>query len=290
MRREYPHEHPRDIRRRRFLRTALLVGVLVLSLLGGTLYTLRRPELRIQEVQVFGVTGEREVRVRDGVEQIRAREGARLVPRDTFLLPVSEVERALRAEFHFIEVVDVHIQGVVRPTLSVTITERVPYAVWCRESGVAPCYFIDAAGLIFAPADGFAEYVLFDGGAVASTSDPLGGRIFGDGVYIDALYTELAHRGYDVTRVSLFADELTLTLAQGYMVRVVSGDSVADVVSALTVALASEALRGKTQELEYVDIRFENRVYYAFKGSTEEEVSPAVGGESTEIPSAEEGE
>lgn len=287
LRREYPHEHPRVIRRRRLLRRALLIGVLLLSLAGGALYTVHRPELRIQEVHIFGVSGEREVWVRDSIEVMRARERARLIPRDTFLLSRSQMEHALLAEFHFIEAGDVRVRGVVHPTLLVTVTERVPYAVWCANPAQAACYFIDAAGLVFSPADGFAEYVLFDGGMIASTTEPLGQRVFSDGVYIDALYTELVHRGYDVTRMSLSADEITLTLAQGYTVRVVSGDSVADIVSALTVALASEALRGKTQELEYVDIRFENRVYYAFKGGGPETVPHTAEEDFAETPAME---
>jgi hypothetical protein len=62
-------------------------------------------------------------------------------------------------------------------------------------------------------------------------------------------------------------DEVVYRLAEGFEVRSVVS-SLTELKATLSLVLASEALRGKRSELEYVDIRFKNRVYYRFKSDT----------------------
>ena len=52
----------------------------------------------------------------------------------------------------------------------------------------------------------------------------------------------------------------------GFAVRASFGNDGEAVVKNLQLVLSSDVLRGRESELEYVDLRFGNRVYYKLKG------------------------
>jgi hypothetical protein len=76
----------------------------------------------------------------------------------------------------------------------------------------------------------------------------------------------LGKAGYAVIYARVAGDEVTYHLAEGFEVRSVA-NRLPELKATVSLALASEALRGKRGELEYVDVRFKNRVYYRFKGA-----------------------
>jgi hypothetical protein len=80
-------------------------------------------------------------------------------------------------------------------------------------------------------------------------------------------YESLSKAGYTVLYARVASDEVTYHLAEGFEVRSVVS-ALPELKGTLSLVLASEALRGKRSELEYVDIRFKNRVYYRFKSDT----------------------
>ena len=98
--------------------------------------------------------------------------------------------------------------------------------------------------------------------------DPLGqtylaGRLTG----VLTVLERLGQRGYAAEKViAENAQDFSVLVSRGFYIRATYGANVEQLIRNLELALASEALVGKEQTLEYVDLRFGNRVYYKMKG------------------------
>lgn len=62
--------------------------------------------------------------------------------------------------------------------------------------------------------------------------------------------------------------------AQGFTVKAAFGTSPDTLVKNLNLVLSSDALKDKREKLEYIDLRFGDRVYYKLKGETETSGAP----------------
>ncbi len=63
--------------------------------------------------------------------------------------------------------------------------------------------------------------------------------------------------------------DFAVSLAGGYFLKASFGTAPQTLVRNLELVLSAPALAGKTAELEYVDLRFGDRVYYRLKGQDE---------------------
>ncbi|MEK9154173.1 MAG: hypothetical protein AAB798_01745, partial [Patescibacteria group bacterium] len=82
-----------------------------------------------------------------------------------------------------------------------------------------------------------------------------------------ALLERLGQAGFSSSEIIVKDDQdFSVRLQQGFEIRVSYGADAGALVKNLELILASEPLRGKESELEYVDLRFGNRVYYKLKG------------------------
>jgi len=208
-----------------------------------------------------------------------------LSPINIFLYPRAALEEAVRAYFPRIKSVRISRDSLLATALVVEVEEREMYARWCMDEhsdftaeAVESCYLLDTDGLIFAPADsppsGFSTPYTFRG-ALASTSTPVGqvylpGRFSG----VVALLERLGQAGFSPLLIAIKdQQDFTIKLARGFTLRTSFGADVNALVKNLELVLSSEALRGRESQLEYVDLRFGNRVYYKLVNSEQKTVN-----------------
>lgn len=183
---------------------------------------------------------------------------------NVFLYPRAEIEMALTDFFPRVESARISRESLLGNAITVSIAERKPFAKWCLDIDV--CYAMDRSGFIFAFASTtprFETVYVFEGPLPAIGSSIgqtyLPGRFFG----VLALLERLGEAGFSPQRISVEDDQdFSVALAEGFELRVSFGADVGAIVKNLELVLSSEVLRGKESELEYVDLRFGNRVYY----------------------------
>lgn len=190
---------------------------------------------------------------------------------NVFLYPRAEIESALADFFPRIESATLSRESLLSGVVVVTLKERTPYARWCSSDG--PCFAMDTGGVIFESAtttDAFETHYIFEG-SFAAGEDPRAKKYLpGQFAAVLALLERLGQAGYAAERVSVEeGQDFAIFLAEGFSLRVSFGTDVATVAKNLELVLASEALRGKERVLDYVDLRFGNRVYYKLKGGEE---------------------
>jgi cell division septal protein FtsQ len=195
----------------------------------------------------------------------------------TILFPDERLSAGLQAAFPDIGEVDVSVEAP--HTLSVTIAERQSDGIWCAyervtAGGVPACYFYDEQGVIYdeAPnaARGFLITVVRDERATAQS---LGTRVLDAETlsYVGELTAALA-RAYVKPRYLVLAQNGEVRAGFGdtweaYFARTVAATTQAD---ALGLVLQEE-VGSQSGELEYVDVRLGNKVFYKYR-----EREPAV--------------
>lgn len=280
--REPPKRKTLRVRRRRTRALAILAlaTFVVLSAFGVRALSYL-PRFSIDRIEIAGTEEVEPELVRALVEtKLEGDAFALLSPRNIFFYPRGAIEAALREYVPRIESAKVARESLLATAISVTVKEREAFARWCTrgftDSGGATfdCYAMDTTGYIFAPATTSARFAtahVFEG-SISDDSSPIGetylpGRFAG----VLTLLERLGQAGISAEKVSLDGEQdFSVELSRGFEIRTTFGTDVGLLVKNLELILASEALRGKEGELEYIDLRFGNRVYYKLKGGEQQ--------------------
>ena len=205
-----------------------------------------------------------------------------------FLYQPSRVRDALLTQFPPLKSARVGRSSPLSTTVEIALEEREAYALWCES--IARCYDMDKDGFVFAPLEassnsgttsdgkpltGFAQsggshsspYVFY-GGISDASSAPIGSH-FAEG-HFEGLLTfleSLAHEGFtpEGARVENERD-MTIQLKNSFYLKASFGESAQDLVKNLQLVLASDTLKDKHGQIEYIDLRFGDRVYYKLRG------------------------
>ncbi len=285
--------------RRRLRRRRVFIALIFLSLLiiGGVLYVLQQNELRITRVQIFGAD--------QSLSDIAlaAMQGTYLgvIPRDsTFFFPASRIRTDIIALHPDIAAVSIFRSGLTG--LSIRINDRAPIALWC---GLTPtfiastteahgsseyCYVFDASGFIFAAqatsTDTINNFKLYAPlapletpaqartgvsdtlsltGRVGDIQEPLRATI----AHADQLPAtfdlarQLATFGSPVVSIIVRGDEVDDMLGSGTRVTYVLGNE----KNAFTALMsARQNMNLADGSIEYVDLRFDGKVYLKKNG------------------------
>ncbi|KKW43744.1 MAG: hypothetical protein UY97_C0008G0015 [Parcubacteria group bacterium GW2011_GWB1_57_6] len=271
-------------RRSRRRRVLFAFFVLCLVLLFATVYGLRQSAVRISHVEIFGLSAMPAHAGQAGADASLSRYVTDamhgwywgIIPRDSiFFFPEDGIRSGILAAHRNIAAVSIFRNGFTG--LSLKVDTRTPIARWCG-SATPPqagppeeqCYVFDASGFIYAAAsstqtvNAFAVYAPLDpargGPPAASETEPLEATI-ADAEKLPAVFDfarELATLGSPTTRIAIHDGEVNDYLASGTRVTYVLGHE-QDAFTALVSA--RENLNLSDGSLEYVDLRFDGKVY-----------------------------
>lgn len=121
--------------------------------------------------------------------------------------------------------------------------------------------------------DSFATPYTFAGDVIGSTSDksPIG-HSFAPSHFegMLALLQFLKENGFSPLGARIEKDnDFSIPFEAGFYIKASFGASAEDLAKNLVLVLSSEPLKEKQSEIEYIDLRFGNRVYFKLKGEAE---------------------
>lgn len=266
--------------RRRRARYIALVAIILFAV--GGIYTVHwssyRPSVRVQEVSVRGTTLQNPEDVSIYVRTHLSAGETQFIARDNiFSYPKEELRAGIIRNFPRLKSVRIGRSSFLGTTLIVNVDERTPLGTWCAPgAATSSCHVFDDSGLIFAQAEDAPRpdvaYLFFGGvnpeNAIGSVFLP--GKLV---AVLDLLQRMREARFVPAAFHVLDEKDYMIDLENGYTIKASFGQSIDTIVHNLELVSVSEALRGRETELEYIDLRFGNRVYYKFKG--EESPAPA---------------
>ena len=271
---------PRMPLRARRRRVRALAAFAVFALAGGAAYAVSYasylPRFTVGELRVTGATTVPQALVKDYAEtQLYDGSYRFLSPQNIFLYNPARLAREIAGFFPRIRSVQVTRDSMFATAVTVAVSERQPYALWCLDASRASCYQMDSDGFIFADAGGAASsapaspsgYVFF-GGLDASAQNPIGHSFSAAHLpSILALLQLLAQSSLAPTGAAVVnGQDFIVPLAAGYYLKASFGEDPRQLVSNLQLVLSSDTLAGKEDQLEYVDLRFGDKVYYKLRG------------------------
>ena len=262
---------PLKVRRARAKRI-FLIGVSVLALLcvAGLFYVAWLPALRVQTVTAEGLNSEGTVAIAQ-----QSLQGTHLfiVPRNSlFFVPESDMRKRILAEFPDIVAVSFKSSGLTG--LHVVPVARTSAFVWCgveRVGSTDPCYAADPDGLIFAPYTSdvpmasstlqLRMYAPIEGDVLA----PVRAHIANTKNIPNTLQLARALKtlNANIAEVAFRGDEADLYTAGGTRITYIVGQ---EREAATLAASVFPTLSLNDGSVDYVDLRFESKVYLRKQG------------------------
>ena len=242
----------------------LLGTFLVASILGGVVYLLRYPAWQIADIVLSGFERVSSTDVEAKIQEDLRGSFAIVLPRSSyFLFDSAASEEKILKDFPRLE--SVQIRKEFPSKISVVAKEREFWAIYCAgESG--RCGYSDRTGFVYEEAPvstGSLILTVFrDTGGVQIPSQSLERAL----VEKFILFSELLKNetGEEVESFILSGgldDEFRARVRSGFFLYVKRDDDFAGVVKTLKIFLEKE-IGEKKRSLEYVDLRFGNKIFY----------------------------
>lgn len=255
---------------------AIPAGVIVLA--GLLAWVSRWRPFVLSEVVVSGTSVVDPGEIESFVRGELAGSSRLIFPRASkFLYPKGEIASDLLNAFPRLRVAKLESRG---SRLEVKVAERVPAYLWCRGmpgGERASCYFLDEEGFVFSDAPSFSgnAYFTFYGYFYGYFDDAAPLRQWyvsrQDFAEIARLLKAAADAGVAADAFVIEGSDYSLHLASGGSVRF-RKDQDLGVVADTIVALAEDTKlfsKKGASALEYVDLRFGNKIYYRLVGDNQ---------------------
>jgi cell division septal protein FtsQ len=199
--------------------------------------------------------------------------------RNMFLYPHRAIEASVTERYAKIQKATIETEGL--KTITLVIRERKPFALWCAgtlHENSDECYFLDEDGLVFAPAPHFTGNVFLryhgllfteDGTAAPKDADPTRLHFLSVAEFqrLTFFLDALKNSGIHPVSLSLTdAMDIDLELENGARLMLSRDQNLSEILDNLESILGTEELsREMFERVEYIDLRFGDRVYYRMR-------------------------
>lgn len=259
------------------LRRALVILGILASVLACAVGLLWIPHIRVQSVVVSGARVENPRDIEAIVESKLLGAHWLVIPRNSiFFYPQEEIAEEIEAQYP--RVMNVSVSYRSATSLTVSLDERIPRALWCEDEG--SCAFLDESGYAFARAPHFSGAVFFE---VGGTSTPptvglsiLPGTEFQDVLQFERDLITLLRAypdaglpvGIELSSENSFAFRIQAPeIEEEWRLIVKRGENPLEVLRNVDLALAtlSDDPKNKERMLSYIDARLGKKLFTKFK-------------------------
>lgn len=265
MLRRFTSERIRKARRKRLTLSVSLGVILVVSSFFLLVQLVNLPELAIDHVSLSGNRAVSSQEILALVEpELDGFYWHMFSKRNAFLFPRDVIEQAIAESFVKIKTVRVERDGL--RTLSIDVVERQSAALWCATTGTRSCYFVDDTGIAFAVAP------RLSGSSFISYEKDLPLNPLGQQLTDEAHFREL--QNVMTFMMTLGLKPLRVSWKEGLLdVSVIAKTSNGDIATHIYIPLVGPYDSSLTNlasilegfdfvGVEYIDVRFENKVFY----------------------------
>ncbi|MES2623114.1 MAG: hypothetical protein V4576_01755 [Patescibacteria group bacterium] len=242
----------KSLSRKQRRRRKVLMYIGIFFAVVAVLYLIYGPLLKIKTVEIHGA---RHTTIADVQNDAFADiDGYRylVVPNDhIFFYTKGKMKDQILKTYPSVETIDMHLD--IHRVLHIDIKDRKPLGVWCSTE----CYFYDTAGVIFKK-----SFVYTGALFTAWSKSPDVAVNFLDTITCEGLCTDQRFidflRKHSIEKVTMFDEMMEMQSSAGYVIK-------AGFEASTTLSHIEEIDQNKPgflETLEYVDVRFPNKVYY----------------------------
>ncbi|MCB9806074.1 hypothetical protein H6775_02850 [Candidatus Nomurabacteria bacterium] len=256
-------------RRKKILIWKISLSVIfIILIVWGTSSLSRLSSLQISNVVVQGDNFINKEEVKSRVEEHISGNYFLGYSRSNFLLfPRGHIKDDIKNQYSALKNIQLNLSGT--HTLKMVLDEYQPKALWCRRTESRNCYLVNEDGLVFLPEPLINEYDFFEMYDVISEGDILGqSYVSADFFHSIIKFEELLSRLEIKFKKIETEDGHTFTLTTGEGTRLIFDvdDNVVDIFDNLQTVIDQDAInKAQFSNIDYIDLRFGNRVFYKIK-------------------------
>ncbi len=259
-------------RRNKYLSIFYILVISFFVLFGLLVYLSRLEMFRVFDTYITGAVLVEKYELGEEVNSFLSGNVFFFFPKNNiFIYDKKELISYLENKFPRIESIKARFDG--ESTLSLEITERSPYALWCNSLDEEECFFMDKNATVYSKAPKFSGDAYFKYYGLIE-GDPLGQKYFSDIELFNSLgqfinYTEKLNLSPFYLKI-LDNGQYELYLLEGGRILFDSESTLDQVAFNLEAILTSPDLASTTsfKNLDYIDLRFGNKLFYKLKSGT----------------------
>lgn len=248
----------------RITRTVIFV-IFILSLILGLAFWSKDESMRIENVDITDLTYANKKKVEDVVFDALGGKYLNLFSkRNSLIFPRGYVEERIYSEFPSIASVDIDFVGFNH--IEVNLTEYEAVAKWCGDN---ECYLLNNNGYIFIqePLLSTEDYITFRGEVAGEI---LRSQLLPPNEFKAFMkFNEVLRDDLDIKIISVNQSDYPVyefVSKAGVVFMIDREDDMADVIQNIKTVFEKEGINKEQYEnLEYVDLRFGNKVFYKLK-------------------------
>jgi hypothetical protein len=277
---------PTHSQKRRFKKKTVVVLSSLIIIIGTFFYIMNHPYLQVKEVQITGQRTLVETDIKKSLDNYFKEKYLWIIPKsNVILLNSDQIKKNLQIIYPKIQDIDVDIdKGDI---VIITIGERRAHSLWCVDKTYESvfdeeCYFADQTGLLYTQAPYFSGNVYLKNYYDENREKPLavGVQVLEDDFesffkFLEVLEIEQSLKiyrtifaGYGDVRIELSRLENKLYKKPRPIIIFNQADDYIDILVAINVTLKFDTFlkdfRSKPEQLESIDVRFGDRVFYTF--------------------------
>jgi len=234
---------------------------LILGLLVGSFYFIIFSSFfQIKEIKISGNQKISEIEIKKIVLNKIKKKIFFYHTKSIFLTNSKKIEKELSENFPLIE--KVILKKDFPETLLIKITERKPFALLCQDED---CYFFDKEGVVFEKGKG--DLITVKKRNLKKNLS-LGDKVFEKKELKAILEIEKEISGefkIKIKKMTLENESLTVYVSEGYRIIFDLNKSIQEQLFNLGVVLSKKISTEERKKLEYIDLRFGNRVFFRKK-------------------------
>jgi len=260
-----------QLKKRRLIIKLSLISAGLLVVLGVLVFLIFSDTFRIKESVVQGANVLSSEELKRFSENKLDQKYLWFVPkRNTFIYPKRDIEESLKNRYVDIDEVALYKESL--DTLIINIKERRPKYFGCKneEGSVKECFYVDKNGFIFRKAPSFSDNVFIElENEVFFEDKPIGKNILSEESFQEFVNISetLTANNIKITKADLSEVDVTIETSEGWDVHIENKDSIDKVIRNLSATINSEVFTNEETRrmLEYIDLRFGNKVFYKMK-------------------------
>lgn len=272
-RRYFPHRYPKTHKERKEIswKRRIIFSWILFLILALAYILFFSPIFEIKEIRI---SGNRAI----GSEEIQSSLDGFLYGKilfffnrnNIFLATDSKLTDILLGDFPRILSIEIN-KDIFKKTINLTIVERKETGIFCKEEPASPnrgeCYYIDREGVIFEKApqtSGSLILVIKDnsGGEVELGNNVIKKEFMAELIDLRVYLTDnLGLKALDFIIESDVSEDLRINTNEGWYILFDKARDLQNQLKALELVLEEKIKEGR-RNLEYIDLRIENRVYY----------------------------
>ncbi len=259
-------------RRRSILKLSLFLAGIFLFL-GGVVWFFYMPKFRINEISVEGANILDKEQLKEEIAGWLKGKFFKIFPyNNIFIFPQAGITAGLLQKFPVLK--KISFTRDFSRKLSVLVEERKAEALWCldktstsTDSGDDSCAFVDEDGFIFQPAPSFSGRIFLKFFDEREKISDIGEEMISASEFQELLSFKefLNQNNMDVSQIVLKDNgEYEVNLKEGWHILLNSKNEPNLSFNNLKLILDSN-VKEKRPRLEYVDLRFGNKVFFKYK-------------------------